>query len=76
MADMNIDTLLDQALNRSERERAVLAEALISSLEKEPEMDVEKAWQDEIGRRVAELDSGATSTLPWEEVRRKLHGRD
>ncbi len=47
-------------------ERALLAEALISSLDEEAE--VEQAWATEIARRVAELRSGQVETIPAEEV--------
>jgi putative addiction module component (TIGR02574 family) len=56
----------------SEQERATLAGLLIESLESEVDPDVEEAWRIEIERRVAELDSGAVETVPWEVVKAKL----
>ena len=47
-------------------ERARLAEALISSLDEEAE--VEEAWAVEIRRRVEELRSGAVEGIPADEV--------
>ena len=47
-------------------DRARLAEALISSLDDEAE--VERAWEVEIRRRVEELRTGAVSGIPAEEV--------
>lgn len=47
-------------------ERARLAEALISSLDEEGE--VEREWAAEIRRRVQELRSGAVETISAEEV--------
>jgi len=47
-------------------ERARLAEALISSLDEEAE--VERAWAIEIRRRVEELRSGAVEGIPADEV--------
>ena len=47
-------------------ERALLAEALINSLEEETE--VEEAWAREIARRVAELRSGQVKSVPAGEV--------
>ena len=58
-----------------ERDRATLAGLLIESLEGEPDPGVEAAWAAEIERRVAELDSGAVKTIPWEEVRQRLLDR-
>ena len=47
-------------------ERAKLAERLISSLDRDPE--VVAAWEEEIKRRIAELDAGRMNTIPAEEV--------
>ena len=58
-----------------ERDRATLAGLLIESLEGEPDPGVEAAWAAEIERRVAELDSGAVKSIPWEEVRQRLLDR-
>jgi putative addiction module component (TIGR02574 family) len=67
--------ILKQALELKEEERAELASLLIESLDELGEDGVEAAWVIEIERRMAELDSGAAKTLPWDEVREKLHGR-
>ena len=58
-----------------ERDRATLAGLLIESLDGEPDPGVEAAWAAEIERRVAELDSSAVKTIPWEEVRQRLLDR-
>ena len=67
--------LLKQALELKEEERADLASLLIESLDEPAEEGVEAAWATEIERRMADLDSGSAKTLPWDEVREKLHGR-
>ena len=63
------------ALELSSEERGQLAQRLLSSLPRDPE--VEAAWDAEIRRRVAELESGAMDTTPAEEVfaeaRRRLN---
>ena len=51
-------------------ERARLAEALIASLEEEAE--VELAWQQEVRRRVKELDAGTVQAIPGEDVLAEL----
>ena len=58
-----------------ERDRATLAGLLIESLDPQDESEFEAAWQREIGRRIAELDDGSVETVPWEDVRRQLFGR-
>jgi putative addiction module component (TIGR02574 family) len=68
----HVTELFERASALSEEERATLAGLLIESLESEVDPDVEEAWRLEIERRVAELDSGAVETVPWEVVRAKL----
>ena len=68
----HVTELFERASALSEQERATLAGLLIESLESEVDRDVEEAWRIEIERRVAELDSGAVKTVPWEVVKAKL----
>lgn len=67
--------LLKEALTLSAKDRVALAEALLASLEEPPENDSEAAWNVEIERRIAELDSGVVCPIPWNEVRRCLFER-
>ena len=60
-----------EALHLPRDERARLAQALISSLDEESE--VEQAWNAEIRRRVAELDAGTVKTIPAEQVFAELN---
>ncbi|MFA6293295.1 MAG: addiction module protein [Victivallales bacterium] len=66
--------ILDKALLLPDRERAQIAEQLISSLDRviEPSLEVELAWQQEIERRLSQIDSGEVKCVPWEEVRDNL----
>lgn len=74
MGGMNstVDEVLKQALALDEGDRASVAGALIESLETEIDPDAEAAWDAEICRRLAELDSGSANLTPWSEVRRRL----
>src|SRR5207248_626048 len=69
--------LLERALSLSVDEQEALANSLISNLGGKVDPGVQAAWEAEIEKRIAELDSGAAKTVPWEEVRRrnlaKLH---
>jgi putative addiction module component (TIGR02574 family) len=56
-------------------ERATLMRLLIETLDSDAEEGVEDAWRVEIERRMAELDSGAVETIPWEEIRARLYRR-
>ena len=68
----HVTELFAKASVLSEKERATLAGLLIESLESEVDPDVDEAWRIEIERRLAELDSGAVETVPWETVKAKL----
>jgi putative addiction module component (TIGR02574 family) len=67
--------LFDEAMRLEPRERASLIRLLIESPDAETDEGVEDAWRVEIERRMAELDSGAVETIPWEEVRARLERR-
>jgi putative addiction module component (TIGR02574 family) len=61
-----------KALRLSRKERARLAQRLISSLDQEVDADVEKLWLREAERRLGELKSGKVAGIPAEKVIRKV----
>jgi putative addiction module component (TIGR02574 family) len=63
--------LLQKALALPESERAELAGNLLSSLDTTVDQDVDAAWQQEVARRLDEVQSGKVETIPWEEVQQK-----
>ena len=63
--------LLQKALALPENERAELAANLISSLDVTVDEDVDAAWQQEVVRRLHDVQSGKVETISWEEVQRK-----
>jgi putative addiction module component (TIGR02574 family) len=67
--------LYEEAMRLDPKERAELTGLLIESLEPESESGVEEAWIAEVERRIAELDSGAVKTIPWDELRSKLYAK-
>ena len=67
--------LFEEAMRLDPEERATLIRLLIEAFDAEVEEGVEEAWRVEIERRMAELDSGAVETVPWEEVRARLYRR-
>jgi putative addiction module component (TIGR02574 family) len=73
MAQMTpeVSRLLEQALSLSVEEREALADSLISNLDGKVDEGAHAAWEAEIGRRVAELDSGTAKTISWAEVRKR-----
>jgi putative addiction module component (TIGR02574 family) len=64
--------LESQALKLSRRERARLAQRLISSLDQEVDADAERLWLAEAERRLADLKSGKVAAIPAERVIRKV----
>ncbi len=73
MAQMTqeVSKLLEKALSLTVEEQEALADSLTSNLGGKVEEGVLAAWDDEIKRRVAELDSGTAKAVPWTEVRQR-----
>lgn len=71
---MSRDTaeILKEAMALPTEARAALADSLLDSLDTEVDPDAEAAWQIEIQRRVAALDSKSVTPIPWAEVRSRL----
>jgi putative addiction module component (TIGR02574 family) len=67
--------LLQKALALPEEERAALVRSLIESLEEVADQGTERAWDEEIARRIADLDSGKSKTVSWEEIRQRISAR-
>jgi putative addiction module component (TIGR02574 family) len=63
--------LLRKALTLPDKERAELAGNLIASLDAVQDPDVDAAWQEEIARRLHEVESGEVKTVSWEAVQQK-----
>jgi len=67
-----------EALELPSEERAQLAKTLLVSLDDDPGDDpaeVERAWELEIRRRLAELEAGTAELIPAEEVFAELRAR-
>ena len=67
-----------QALQLSPPERGELIHRLVISLDGEPKDSPEaiaKAWDEEIARRVADMEAGRTQWIPADEVMARLRAR-
>ncbi len=64
--------LESQALKLSRKERARLAQRLISSLDQDVDADAERLWLAEAERRLAELKSRKVTAIPAEKVMKKV----
>jgi len=63
-----------QALKLSRRERARLAQRLISSLDPGVDADAKRLWLAEAERRLAALKTGKVAAIPAERVIVKVRG--
>ncbi|RJP62414.1 MAG: addiction module component, family protein [Ignavibacteriales bacterium] len=66
------DDLLSKALLLNDKERALMAERLVSSLDPGYDINSEKEWQEEIERRINEIDKGKVKLLSWNTVKKQL----
>jgi len=72
--DRSREKLIEEALQLPEEARAALAGILLESLDGPVDPGAEAAWAEEIDRRVAKLDTGASKLIPWSLARRQILG--
>jgi hypothetical protein len=72
---MSVEELEAEALKLESRERARLAEKLLSSLETLSPAETERLWAEEALHRLAELDEGTAASRPADEVLREARSR-
>ncbi|MDA8083770.1 MAG: addiction module protein [Nitrospiraceae bacterium] len=72
---VSADEIEARALLLSPRERAILAEHLIDSLDKEEDSDAEKWWIEEAERRFREYKEGIIETRPADLVFKEARER-
>jgi putative addiction module component (TIGR02574 family) len=63
-----VEELSARAKSLPPEDRARLAEELLESLEESPESEVEAAWDQEIERRVAEIEAGTAKLIAAQDV--------
>lgn len=69
-------TVVANALALSPLERAEVIDQLYRSLRSQREREVESAWARESERRIDAYLEGDAKTIPYDQVKRHLHGRD
>lgn len=69
-----VHKLVKKALELTEKERADLATRLLQTLEPGMTEEIRVAWQEELDRRMGELNRGQMKTIPWPKVRRRILG--
>lgn len=73
-----LEELVQRALRLSPEERGQLIHRLIVSLEGEPEDTPEaiaQTWDEEIARRVADIDAGRVQLIPGDEVLARIRAK-
>ena len=68
----DVSELLKKALALPAEARAALAGSLLDSLDESVDASAEEEWNNEIARRIEELDSGKVRPVPWAEARRQV----
>lgn len=71
-----VQELYEKASELAPNDRAELAGLLLESIEEPSDQGVEEAWAAEIERRMAEFRAGRVKSIPWSEVRARLHRSD
>ena len=64
--------VLEEALKLTTNERAEVAEQLIASLDEASDTDVEQAWQEEVQRRLQQIDRGEVELIDSDTVMAEL----
>jgi len=72
---MDVDTLAREAARLSAADQHALLDRIVDALASSAERHVAEAWDEEIVRRVEDLDSGRATAVPWTEVKRRLLAR-
>lgn len=67
-----VSEILKKALQLPPEGRAALANSLLESLEETVDASAEQEWNQEIARRIEQLDSGKVKPVPWSEARRQI----
>lgn len=65
-------SVLADALRLEPDARAEVAAELLASLDGPADSDAEAAWDAEIDRRVAAIESGTIRLEPWADVKRRI----
>ncbi len=75
MSTSTMKRLSSEVMALSQKDRAKLALELIKSLDGPADEDVEEAWDQEVMRRMDQIDSGHAKLLSREEFRKRLQAK-
>jgi putative addiction module component (TIGR02574 family) len=63
-----VEELSQKARALSREERAHLAQVLLDSLREHVDPEIDAAWDEELRRRIAEIEAGTAKFIPAQEV--------
>ena len=63
-----VEQIRDEAMNLTPEERRELIHMLVDSLSGEEDRRLEAAWNDEIARRIRDVEEGKVQCVPHEEA--------
>ena len=66
-----LDEILEKAMRLPADAREAFATSLFESLDQTVEEDLDSAWQEEIAKRVKQIQSRQVQPVSWEEVKKK-----
>ena len=72
---VSIEEILQAALALPPEARTVLIDHLLHSLDDSNREEIDKAWREEIERRVLEVDQGSVELIPGDKVIGELRSR-
>jgi putative addiction module component (TIGR02574 family) len=75
MGSQILERLRSQALDLPEADRAELAHDLVTSLDGPPDANASREWEEEILRRLDEVEAGTAKVIDREEFTRRLRER-
>jgi putative addiction module component (TIGR02574 family) len=71
----SFEEILSAALLLPPGARAMLADHLFQSLDAPNQIEIDKVWAEEIGRRIREIDEGKVELISGDEVMAELRSR-
>jgi putative addiction module component (TIGR02574 family) len=72
MSSPALEKLRSEVMRLPESERAELAHDLVKSLDSPIDLDAADAWDQEILRRLAQIDAGTARLVDRDELRRRM----
>ncbi len=70
-----LERVIEQALSLSGSERLSVARRILESVEPEASEEVERAWDEEIAKRVEKIDSGSAKFRTWDAIKKDFDSR-